>query len=173
MIASAARLASLGFCPPDDATGDTGAGVAGRLGFEIVRLGVDHSGTSDHRPLVVRERDLMVHVFERCLARRVSLHISHVAYMPFGYVGSRMRFIGWIKMSTSRARIGCAAIAELMDMKTMIAGSQASDFRPNLYAIGHFYEGNSTTDFVACGRMKHRDSFQGRRRLGLRVEAGR
>jgi len=48
------QLRSLAFCPTDDATGNARAGVARRLGFEIVRLGVYHNGASDHRPLVVR-----------------------------------------------------------------------------------------------------------------------
>src|SRR5438094_7416188 len=62
-------LRSLAFCPADDATGNARSGVARRLGFEIVSLGVYHNRASDHRPLVVRERDLMVHIFERRLAR--------------------------------------------------------------------------------------------------------
>ena len=94
-------LHSLAFCPADDATGDARPGVARRLGFEIVRLGVDHNGASDHRPLVVRQRDLVVHVFERRLARRVCFYISHITDMPFGCVGSCMRIVGRIKMSTS------------------------------------------------------------------------
>jgi hypothetical protein len=89
-----------------------------------------------------------------------------------------MWFVGGIKMSTSRTGIGCAAITELMDMKSMIARSQAGDFRPDLHPIGLFGEGNRTADFTACGGMKHRDSFQGsrwffRRCLGLRAETGR
>jgi hypothetical protein len=89
-----------------------------------------------------------------------------------------MRLMRWIKMSASGTRIGCAAITELMDMKSMIARSQAGDFRPDLHPIGLFGEGNRTADLAACGGMKHRDSFQGSRRffrrgLGLRAEAGR
>ena len=101
----------------------------------------------------------MVHVFECRLARRVCFYISHITYMPFGCVGSCMRIIGRIKMSTSGTCIGCAAIAELVDMKTMIARSQAGDLRPNPYAIGLFSEGNRTADFAACGGMKHRYGF--------------
>jgi hypothetical protein len=87
-----------------------------------------------------------------------------------------MWFVGWIKMSASRTRIGCAAIAELMDMKTMIARGEASDFRPDLYPVGHFGKRDSAGHFVACGRVQHRNGFQGSgrffsRRLGLRGEA--
>src|SRR5204863_7383051 len=128
-------LRSLAFCPADDATGNARSGVDRRLGFEIIRLGVDHNGASDHRPLVVRERDLMVHVFECRLARRVCFYISHIIYMPFGCVGSCMQIVGRIKMSTSRTCIGCAAIDELMDMKSMITMSKSSHLRTNLYTI--------------------------------------
>ena len=75
----------------------------------------------------------MVHVFERRLARRVCFYISHITHMPFGCVRPRMRLLGRIKVSAGGSSIGCAAIAELMDMKTMIARSQAGDFRPDLY----------------------------------------
>ena len=171
-------LRSLAFCPADNATGNAGAGVAGWLGFKIVRFHVDYHGAPNHRALIIRERDLMVHIFQRRLARRVCFHISHVPYVPFGRIRPSMRLLGRIKVSAGGSGIGCTAIAELMDMKTMIARSQAGDFRPNPYAIGLFGEGNSTTDLVACSRMKHRDSFQGsrwffRRRLGLRAETGR
>src|SRR5205085_12479871 len=118
----------------------------------------------------------MVHIFELCIPRSVGLYISHIAHMPFGRLGSRMRFAGWIKMSASRTRIGCAAIAEFMDMKAMVARSKATDFGPDLHAIGHFGECNSAAHLVSRGRMKHRNGFQrfGRfslRRLGLRGEA--
>ena len=142
-------LRSLILCAPDYATGNARSGVTGRLRFEIVRLRVHHNGTSDRRPLVVRERDLMVHVLQRRLARRVCLHISHVPYVPFGRIGPRMRLLGWIKVCASRSGVGCAAIAKLMNMKAMIAGSQAGDFRPDLYPIGLFGERNRTRDFTA------------------------
>ena len=93
----------------------------------------------------------MVHIFQRRLSRRVRLYISHIAHMPFGCIRSCMRFVGRIKMSASRTRIGCAAIAKLMDMKTMIARSQAGDFRPNLYPIGHFGESNGAAR-LCCPR---------------------
>src|SRR5207248_5276883 len=176
--ASSGDLRSLILCSTDDATGNARPGVAGRLRFEIVRLRVHHNGTSDRRPLIVRERDLMVHVLQCCLARRVCLYISHVPYVPFGRIGPRMRLLGWIKVTARRSGVGCAAIAELMDVKTMIAGSQTGNFGPDLYPIGLFSESNRTGDFAACSGMKHRDSFQGcrgffRRCLGLRAETGR
>ena len=129
---------------------------------------MNHNGTSNHRPFVVRERDLMVHIFQRRLSRSVRLYVSHIAQMPFGCVGSCVGFVGRIKMGASRTRIGCAAITELMDMKSMIARSQAGDFRVDLYPIGLFGESNRAPDFAARGGMKHRDSFQGCRRFFCR-----
>ena len=159
--APTAQLWSLVFRPPDDATGDTRAGVAGWLGFEIVRLSVNYNGSANDRPLVVRERYLMVDVFQLRLARSVCLYISHVALMPFGCVRPCMRFVGWIKMSAGGSGIGRATIAELMDMKAMVAGYQAANFRPHLYSIGHFGKCHGAAHFVACGRMKHRNGFRG------------
>jgi hypothetical protein len=168
-------LRSLVFCPADNATGNARARIAGWLGFEIVRFRVDYHGTPNHRALVIRERDLMVHIFQRRLARRVCFHISHVPYVPFGRIRSRMRLLGRIKVSARGSSIGCAAIAELMDMKTMIARSQAGDFRPDLYPIGHFSKRDGAGHFVARSRVQHCDGFQGSgrfffRRLGPRSE---
>ena len=81
-------------------------------------------------------------------------------------------------MSASRTGIGCAAITELMDMKSVIARRQAGDFRADLHPIGLFGKGNRTANFTASGGMKYRDSFQRCRwffcrSLGMRAEAGR
>ena len=152
-------LRSLAFCPADNATGNAGAGVAGWLGFEIVRFHVNYDGAPNHRALIIRERDLMVHIFQRRLARRVSFHISHVPYVPFGRIRSRMRLLGRIKVSAGGSGIGCTAIAELMDMKTMIARSQAGDIRLNLDSVGDLSEGDSSAHFVARGGMKLGDCF--------------
>src|SRR5262249_43057630 len=135
---SAADSRSLVFCPPDDATGNARAGVASRLGFQVVRLRVNYNRTSNRRTFIVCKRDLMVHIVQSRLARRVCLYVSHIAHMPLGCVRSCMRFVGWIKMSTSRTRISRAAIAELMDMKSVIARSQPGDFGPDLHPIGYF-----------------------------------
>ena len=160
----------------DDAAGNTRAGVAGWLCFEIVGLCMNDYRAPNHRALVVCQRDLMVHIFQLRLPRRICLHVSHIANMPFGRVRSCMRFGAWIKMSASRIRIWRGAIAKLMDMKAMIAGSQAVDFRPDLHPIGRFGERYGAAHFVSRGRVKHRDRFQGSGRfffwrLSLRSEA--
>jgi len=84
--------------------------------------------------------------------------------------------VGWIKMSASRRRVGCAAIPEFMDMKSMIARSQASDVRMDAYSVGDLGKRNGAADLVARGGVKHRDSLRGSRRffcrrLGLCAEA--
>ena len=79
--------------------------------------------------------------------------------MPFERVRSGMRFVGWIKMTAGGTRIGRAAIAKFMNMKTMIARCESCYLCLNLHAIGNFGEGNGTAHLAAGCGMKHRDSF--------------
>jgi len=55
--------------------------------------------------------------------------------------------------------IGCAAIAEFMDVKAVFARRQARDLRVDLHAIGNRRECDGAADFVACGGMQHRNAF--------------
>jgi len=99
----------------------------------------------------------MVQILQLRFAGSVCFHISHVAHMPLGGVWPSVRFVGWIKMSASGSRIGCAAIAEFMDMKAMISRGQARDLCIDLHAIGNFGKRDSAAQFVAAGGMKHRN----------------
>ena len=97
----------------------------------------------------------MVQILQLRFSGSVCFHISHVAYMPLGSVWPGMRVVGWIKMSAGGTGIGGAAIAEFMDMKAMISGSQPRDLCLDLHAIGDFGERDSAAYFVAAGGMKH------------------
>ena len=79
--------------------------------------------------------------------------------MPLYCVGSCVWFVCWVEMSAGRTRIRCAAIAELMDMKAVVAGSQTCNFRLDLHSVSDFCEGNCAANFVACSGMKYGNSF--------------
>lgn len=99
----------------------------------------------------------MVHILQFRLAGSVCFYISHVANMPLGCVWPGMRFVGWIKMSAGGTGIGRTAIAEFMDMKAMIAGSQARYLCLDLHAIGNLGKRDRAAHFVASSGMKHRN----------------
>ena len=99
----------------------------------------------------------MVQILQLRFAGSICFHISHVAHMPLGGVWPGVRFVGWIKMRASGSRIGCAAIAEFMDMKAMISRGQARDLCMDLHAIGNFGKRDGAAQFVGSGRMKHRN----------------
>ena len=101
----------------------------------------------------------MVHVLQGRLARSVCLHISHVAYMSLERVRPGMRFVGWIKMTAGGSRVCRAAIAEFMNVKAMVAGSQACYLCMDLHAIGYFDECDGAAYLVPRGGVKHRDGF--------------
>src|SRR6476660_10565097 len=99
----------------------------------------------------------MVQVLQLRLAGSVCFHISHVAHMPLSGVLPGMRFVGWIKMSAGRTQIGRAAIAEFMDVKTMVPRSQARDLCIHLHAISDLGKRDGAAHLVATGGMKHRN----------------
>jgi len=101
----------------------------------------------------------MVHIIQFRLAGSVCVHVSHVAYMPFHRVRPGMRFVGWIKMSAGGTRIGRAAIAKFMNVKTMIARRESCYLCLNLHAIGNFSKGNCTAHLASGCGMKHRDGL--------------
>src|SRR5262245_66090171 len=101
----------------------------------------------------------MVHVIQLRVAGSVCVDISHVALMPRSCVGPSMRLIGWIEMRACRTGIGCAAIAELMNMKAVLTRRQTGNLRVDLHAIGDWRECDGAADFIACGGMQHRNAF--------------
>ena len=97
----------------------------------------------------------MVYIIQLRVAGSVCFHIAHVALVARGCVRPGMRLVAGIEMRASRAGIGCAAIAKLMDMKTVFARRQAGDFRVDLHAISDRRERNGAADFVARGGVQH------------------
>ena len=101
----------------------------------------------------------MVHIIQLRIAGIVGFHISHVALVPRGCVWPGMRLVGGIEMRACRTQIRCAAIAEFMHVKAVLTGYQTSDVGVDLQAIGDRSECDGAADFVARGRMKHRNCF--------------
>ena len=106
----------------------------------------------------------MVEVIHFRHARAIRFDVSHVAFVPFTRVRSAVRLIAGIEMSAGRARIRGAAIAKLVDVKTVLAGCKAGDFAFHTYAIGHFSKRDRAVHVVALRRVQYRDRSQGRGR---------
>ena len=101
----------------------------------------------------------MVHIIQLCVAGSVCFHVAHVAFMPSGGIWAGMRLIAGIEVPTRGTGVGCAAIAEFMDVKTVLARRQTSDFCVNLHAVSNRRECDSTADLIARGGMQHRNAF--------------
>src|SRR5689334_18097454 len=101
----------------------------------------------------------MVHVVQLCVAGSVCFYVAHVALVSCGCVWPGMRLISWIEMPTCGTAIGCAAIAEFMDMKAMLTGRQPRNFCMHLHAVADRRECYGTGDFIACGGMQYRNTF--------------
>ena len=101
----------------------------------------------------------MVDVIELRVAGSVCLYVTHVALMPRSCIWASVRLIGRIEMRACGTGVGCAAIAEFMYMKPVLARRQARDLRANLHAVGDGRKCDGAVDFVAGGGMQHGDAF--------------
>lgn len=99
----------------------------------------------------------MVEVIHFRHARAIRFDVSHVAFVPFTRVRSAVRLIAGIEMSAGRARIRGAAIAKLVDVKTVLAGCKAGDFAFHTYAIGHFSKRDRAVHVGALRRVQYRN----------------
>ena len=149
----------LRFRPADYAACDARACVAGWLSLEIVGFRVDDDRAADRRFRIVREGNLMVHIIQLGIAGSVCFHISHVALVPRRCIWPGVRLVGWIEVRARGTCIGCAAIAEFMDVKTVFTGRQTSDFCVDLHAVSDRRECDYAGDFIARGGMQHRNAF--------------
>ena len=75
------------FGDSDYATCNPCSGIARRLGFEIIRFGMDDDGMANHRSLVISKGHVVIHVVHCRLAGSVGLNVPHIAGMPFRRVG--------------------------------------------------------------------------------------
>src|SRR6266850_916633 len=116
----------------------------------------DH-GAPNRGLLIVGQRNLMVHILQCCFSRSVCFYISHVADVPLGIVRPGMRFVCGIKVRPGGTCICRAAIAEFMNVKTMISRRKPRYVCVDLYAVGDLSKSDSATYFVARCRMKHRN----------------
>lgn len=102
----------------------------------------------------------MVEIIQSRFAGSVCFNVSHVADMPFRVVRPRVPAVGRIKMTACGTAIARAAVAEFVNMKAVIAGSETGDLRMHLHAIGFFSERDGALYIIPCGGMKHRNCFQ-------------
>ena len=102
----------------------------------------------------------MVDIIQLCVAGSVCFHISHVALMPCGCVGPGMRLIGGIEMRACGTCIGCAAIAELMHVESVLSRRQAGDLPVDVHAISDGRECDDAAYFVTCRGMKQHNCLR-------------
>ena len=101
----------------------------------------------------------MIDIIELRVTGSVRFYVAHVALVPRGCVWPRVRLVGRIEVRACGTGIGCAAIAEFMDVKAVFARRQARDLCVNLHTIGDRRERDRAADFITRGGMQHRDAF--------------
>ncbi len=129
----------------------TRAGVAGRLGLQIVGLGVhNHRVTDDRiRPF---QRDHRVHPLVMRLARRVCFQVAKIARVPHLGIGPAVLHVVRIEVTARRRAIGRAAIPKFMDVKPVRTGRQTRHVRHDLHPAIDFRERHHPRHIIALGR---------------------
>ena len=101
----------------------------------------------------------MVHIIQFGVAGSIGFHVAHVTFVPRGCIRSGVRLVGGIEMRTCGSEICSTAIAKFVNMKTVLTRREAPDLCMHPHTIGDRRECDDAADFVACGRLQHRDTF--------------
>jgi hypothetical protein len=122
------------FCDTDYTAGDSGSGIAGRLRNQVVCSGVYDNAAADNGIGTVK---LQVGIRSDVMgiSAGIGLDISQIAHMPVCLVRTRMGLIFRIEMPAGRRAVRRRAIAELMNVEAVFAGTQAHDIGCNLNAV--------------------------------------
>ena len=127
--------AVLRFRHADDAAGHTRAGVARRLCLQVIGVFMHDDGVADDGIGAV-QRNHFVHALVMCFAGCARIEITKVAGVTNCGVGPAVLCVMGIEVPARRGRIGGAAIAEFVDVKTMLARPQADHIRDELAKMG-------------------------------------
>jgi hypothetical protein len=154
------RSPALRFRHADGAACHARAGVPRRLRLQVIRARMHDDAVPDDGVRAVK-RDHGVYALVVRLAGSVRFEIAEVTGMPHGCIGTAMLHVMGIEVTARRGCIGRAAVAELVNVETVQAGSQALH-------VGHdFYPAIDLRERHRAGRtVKRLKLFACRLRVG-------
>ena len=141
---------------PDYAARHARTSGAGGLGPRIVGPGMYDDGAADDRVRAF-EGEQAVHARGAGRTRRIGVEVPQVTDMSFVREWIAVRHILRVEVSAGRRSVRSAAVSQLMDVKSMLAGSQATHLRGHLDFLRHLSEPDDTVGFVATRRVQNRN----------------
>ena len=109
-------------------------------------------------PLIVI---IVVGQLEVRFARAVGLDVAHVADVALRDVMSGMRIVRRIEMAAGRFAIGRRAIAEFVNVESMLARRESGEIGDDFHFIARFREGDGAFHVAAARGMQDCDGFRG------------
>lgn len=106
---------------------DPRAGIASRLGLEIIGGGMDHHASADNASVTAGNGKRIGISSQPCNAGSIRQQLRQVAGMVFGMIRVPMGLTTGIEVPTGTGSIRCAAIAFLVHMEAVRAWRQAGN----------------------------------------------
>src|SRR5579883_593934 len=117
-----------------DAAGDAVAGISGRLALQIVGLGVNNDGAANDRARTT-QGDLLIPHVDHGNPSAVGGDVAEVADVTLRVLRAAVLLLVGIEMPAVTLRIAGGAIAELVDVESMLAGLESADLATDLDAL--------------------------------------
>ena len=124
--------------------------------LQIVGLLVNDEALAHDRRVAVGERDALHRDRRRRLAALVGGQVAEIALVMLGGIRRAVLVLARIEVATGAHRVGCRAIALLVDVETVVARLQAFEVRGDLDATIDFLELDSALDGLELRRAGHR-----------------
>src|SRR6185369_4482136 len=119
---------------PHHAHADARAGVAGRVGLQVVGLLVEHDRATDDRVGAGQRDHRVLHLALR-LALRVGLDVPEVADVALGRRRPAVLLPFRVEVAARALAVGAVGVAELVDVEAVLAGRQPLQVPAHLHAL--------------------------------------
>jgi hypothetical protein len=149
--------------PADHSDGDAVAGVADRL-LKGIRLGMHNeamaddaigAGKLDHRIVFVDSRS----------AIGLCSDVSEIAHVAAAGIGGAVRHVMRVEVSAGRQALGFIGdVAELVNVKSMFAGSQTADLSADVDTACRLVEDDRSRDAALADGLEHANRLRSLRR---------
>ena len=138
----------------NDSASDSAASIPRRLSLQVIRLVVDHNGLTDEG-IGSLKGEPVDYALEASDPLLVGFDITEVTRVMIGIRWSPVLGCHRVEVAPGRSEISGRAIAFFMDVKTVLAGSQAGNVSSDPYTFGFLAKGDSSGDILARGRSQN------------------
>src|SRR4029453_5041 len=140
-------ILDLRFPDSNDSAGEAPSGVARRLGLQVIGVGVNYHAVADDRAVAVQFHHRII-VFEMGHSALIGFDVAHVAGVALGGFRRPVWRGGRVEMAARGRAVLRAAIAELVNVESMLAGGEAFDVRHDFDVSAGLDEGHHAANII-------------------------